>query len=319
MTWTHDEGTIAYGGTVFLDANHDGTRFAGLFDGLYIVGDGWVDLGAPDGADHSMWPYGVSGDGSTVVGVLEFDNDEFPAVWTEEGGARVLDLGPDVTSEGYAYRASHDGSVILGNEEATQWSAWLYRNGEALSLRKNEALRGRDLTPDGLIAVGGERRSRWLYRFPVGYQTVPMPPPCTIGEVMATDATGGYMVGTDDRGCAYIYDRFNGTRDLTSVMEEFGVDFGDMEITGASGISADGRVICGMADYPGGSQGWVAYLPLLRCPADFNKDDQLDVFDVIGFLNAFVNRDPETDLLNDGLFNFFDVLTFLDRYSMGCL
>ncbi len=56
----------------------------------------------------------------------------------------------------------------------------------------------------------------------------------------------------------------------------------------------------------------------LRCPADFNDDGVLDVFDVLGFLNAFSAQHSSADLINDGIYDFFDVQRYLSLYSQGC-
>jgi uncharacterized membrane protein len=321
MTWTRDRGTVAHGGVLFFDSSDDGTRFAGNQQGLYIMDQGWIDLGAPAGADGSMFAYGISGDGLTVVGMAEFNNDGYPAIWTEADGAQVIILPPEIEPRGWAVSVSYDGSTILGNGyvQGQSGEAWLKQPDAAFYLHEQARI-AQALSTDGQVAIGGGENSPWFYRDPIGFQQIFLNPPCSSGEPRAIDATGGYIVGGDERNCAYIYDRFNGSRDLQTLMEqEFGLDLGDFTITSASGISADGRVIVGMGQYQGGRQGWVAYLPLLRCPADFNGDDALDFFDVLEYLAAFANGDPEADLLEDGILNFFDIATFLDRFSMGCV
>lgn len=319
MTWTRDGGVVGHGGDYFRDSTPDGNRFAGGDDGLYVVGVGWVNLGTPPGAESAIHAMGISANGQVVVGLTHIGGSERPAIWTEADGPRLIVLPDDIDPSGWAVRASHEGSVIVGSEGSSPYRGWIMRDGIA-TLLPPLAVTPFDLTSDGRVVVGGTQHSRWFFRSPIGYQPIPFTN-CGTGEASATDATGGFIVGSDRYSCAFIYDRFNGTRDLQAVMEqEFGLDLGGFEMTNAVGISDDGRVITGMGEPPeGGEQAWVAYLPLLRCPGDFNRDDLLDFFDVLNYLDAFAAGDAAADLVDDGAFNFFDVATFLDLFSRGCL
>ncbi len=319
MTWTREEGVVARGGLVLRDSTTHGDRFAGDADGLYIDGVGWVSLGTPPGAESQMYAIGISADGQTVVGSARISGYEHPAIWTESEGARLMLLPPDIGPRGYAVRASFDGSVIAGVDTSYFGVTWVLRDGVVTRLPHSTQVL-RDMTPDGLVLVGGAEYVRWFYRPPIGYQAIPTGP-CDVAAATATDATGGYIAGGDNNNsCAFIYDRFNGTRDLQTVMEsEFGLDLGPFLITGVSGMSDDGRVLTGFGKEGGIRQAWVAYLPLIRCPGDFNRDGELDFFDVLGFLGAFADADPAADLVPDGVFNFFDVATYLDQFSQDCL
>ncbi|MDQ7014333.1 MAG: GC-type dockerin domain-anchored protein [Planctomycetota bacterium] len=68
--------------------------------------------------------------------------------------------------------------------------------------------------------------------------------------------------------------------------------------------------------------GGAAYLydPLdpCPCPPDFNQDGTVNTQDVLAFLNAWSNGDPEADFNNDGTINTQDVLAFLNAWSAGC-
>lgn len=115
-------------------------------------------------------------------------------------------------------------------------------------------------------------------------------------------------------------DRFHGTRDLVAIMtEEFGLDLDGTIIREVRGISDDGRTICGTALRDGIERSWVAYLPLLRCPGDVNRDDRLDFYDVQYYLSTFAAGELSADLNSDGVLNFFDVVTYLNRHALGCL
>ncbi|QKK07948.1 MAG: hypothetical protein HND58_07000 [Planctomycetota bacterium] len=54
------------------------------------------------------------------------------------------------------------------------------------------------------------------------------------------------------------------------------------------------------------------------CPADFNRDGELDTRDVLDFLNAWTAGDPEADFNYDGDLDTRDVLAFLNAWTAGC-
>ncbi|MCA9303762.1 MAG: hypothetical protein KC996_06540 [Phycisphaerales bacterium] len=54
------------------------------------------------------------------------------------------------------------------------------------------------------------------------------------------------------------------------------------------------------------------------CPADFNCDGVIDIFDVFEYLDAFNAGDSAADFTNDGQLDIFDVFTFIDTYNAGC-
>jgi hypothetical protein len=54
------------------------------------------------------------------------------------------------------------------------------------------------------------------------------------------------------------------------------------------------------------------------CPADLNRDGQLDFFDVSAFLIRFGEQNPGADMNQDGMFDFFDVSQFIVLYMNGC-
>ncbi|MCA9297415.1 MAG: hypothetical protein KDA28_00030, partial [Phycisphaerales bacterium] len=54
------------------------------------------------------------------------------------------------------------------------------------------------------------------------------------------------------------------------------------------------------------------------CPADFNSDGRVDIFDVIAFLAAFADNHFRADMTRDGIFDIFDVLEYLRIFEHGC-
>jgi len=55
-----------------------------------------------------------------------------------------------------------------------------------------------------------------------------------------------------------------------------------------------------------------------ECYADFTGDGTLDLFDFLGFVNAFNASDPAADCLADGVFDLFDFLCFVNAFNAGC-
>jgi hypothetical protein len=54
------------------------------------------------------------------------------------------------------------------------------------------------------------------------------------------------------------------------------------------------------------------------CPADFDGDGALTIFDFLAFQNAFDAGDPAADFDGDGALTIFDFLAFQNRFDAGC-
>jgi predicted outer membrane repeat protein len=73
------------------------------------------------------------------------------------------------------------------------------------------------------------------------------------------------------------------------------------------------------ADQPGLPE--VLYLPLgpcVGCPADFDGDGALTIFDYLAFANLFDDGDLRADLDGDGELTLFDFLAFQTAFGAGC-
>lgn len=70
-------------------------------------------------------------------------------------------------------------------------------------------------------------------------------------------------------------------------------------------IPARGLVVLGQIDVP--------------CPGDLTGDGDLDIFDLLAFLDLLEAQDPAADVsLPNGQFDIFDVLTYLGNFDEGC-
>ncbi len=87
--------------------------------------------------------------------------------------------------------------------------------------------------------------------------------------------------------------------------------------TGNGAYLARKSVFMTVDDGGAGSLFWVKQWPCI-CPADFNRDGDIDFFDYLDFVDAFSSWAPMADFNSDGDVDFFDYLDFVDRFSSGC-
>ncbi len=88
---------------------------------------------------------------------------------------------------------------------------------------------------------------------------------------------------------------------------------------GTSDPAAIAERIYDAADEPGLPE--VLYMPVgpcAGCPADFDGDGTLTIFDYLLFANLFDAGDPRADLDDDGEFTLFDFLVFQTAFDAGC-
>ena len=78
-------------------------------------------------------------------------------------------------------------------------------------------------------------------------------------------------------------------------------------------------LIGGMFDHVGTSVSpYFARFSCGGCPADFNHDGQLDLFDYLDFTSALAAESRAADFNNDNIVDFFDYLDFVQAFSTGC-
>ena len=72
----------------------------------------------------------------------------------------------------------------------------------------------------------------------------------------------------------------------------------------------------GSAD--GEGTAFVAWLACPECRADFNRDEQVEIFDYIDFIELFAQGDVRADFNNDESLDLFDYLDFIESFARGC-
>jgi probable HAF family extracellular repeat protein len=237
----------------------DGTTAAAVSaDGSTVVGYGAISLGQEPGVEAYRWTqatggvgigflpdgtesqaFGVSGDGSVVVGWSYALSEELTLeyaeafLWTQ--GAGMLGLGELLGAGSYsvAYDVTPDGSVVVGAlaspiagpREPFRWTA-----------------------QGGMVGLGN---------LPDGsYDDA---------EAYGVSADGSVIVGRGFDGArprSFIWDAGHGMRALEEVLvDEYGLDLGGWSSLLVAAISADGRTLVGSGVNPDrGNEAWVAVL-----------------------------------------------------------
>jgi hypothetical protein len=242
--WTSDGGMVGLG---FLSGGPDSRAMATSADGSVVVGVGWsldadfppveafrwtsdggmVGLGfLPPGAIAWSWAFGVSADGSVVVGQA----GEIAFRWTADGGMVGLGHLPSGGLGGYseAYATSADGSVVVGGS-SPGWEAFHWTSD------------------GGMVGLGH------------------LPGGGFDSRAFAASADGSVVVGRSDSASgdeAFIWDSTNGMRALAQVLTDLGIDLTGWTVTEATGASGDGLTIVGYGTNPSGdNEAWIAVLP----------------------------------------------------------
>jgi hypothetical protein len=76
-------------------------------------------------------------------------------------------------------------------------------------------------------------------------------------------------------------------------------------------------VFCGAAVL-GGTQQSFCEVSVPGCYADFTGDEVLDLFDFLGYVNAFNAGDGAADCDGDEVLDLFDFLCFVNAFNAGC-
>lgn len=221
------------------DVSADGTRAAGFgyittaggyqavrWDGTTMVGLG--DLG---GGDFKSGAYGISADGSVIVGWGKSGAGTEAFRWAQSGGMTGLGDLAGGNYQSVAYGVSADGSAVVG---------------QSIAGAGPEAFRW---TPsDGMVGIGD---------LPGGQHG-------SIAHDVSGD--GAIVVGQGSSSVgnrAFIWDALNGMRNLEDVLiQDYGIDLAGWRLLEAISISDDGLTIVGTGRNPSGlEEAWIARIP----------------------------------------------------------
>jgi probable HAF family extracellular repeat protein len=209
-----DDGRSVAG---FSDFNNGGTQHAFK----WTQSGGIVDLGAGNGAAGFSRGFGISGDGSTIVGDSDFPSGPRSAfLWTQVGGFTKLGT---FGGNSLATAITDDASVIVGQAGLGANNSVAFRWTQAAGMVSVGALSGEGdnnaaavgLSDNGKIVVG-----------------ISAPRPLTFGNL-------GYDWGTDTHGFRWTQE--TGIQDLKMLLAAAGVDMTGITIVAVTGISPDGQ------------------------------------------------------------------------------
>ncbi|MBN1488622.1 MAG: PEP-CTERM sorting domain-containing protein [Phycisphaerae bacterium] len=289
------------GGTTLLGAIPDGhSTFAwgASANGSVIAGSGSTDgfrwtasqgfetytsqLGQP------FWAYGVTGDGTTVVGRTLVGGLEVAATVSAAGSLSVLGDLPGGRTEAKARGVSMDGGVIVGYGVSEDAEALGFSGYEAFRWTSEQGMIGLGSLPgdrydtvanavsaDGTVVVGlgtaadgAQEAFRWtadegmtgLGRLSaVAWAASRANDVSLDGSVIVGSSTSDGYPGQE----AFIWDAEHGMRSLFDVLsEQYGLDLTGWQLNEARGISDDGLTIVGNGRAPDGTfGGWVVRVP----------------------------------------------------------
>jgi probable HAF family extracellular repeat protein len=266
-TWTHGQAVSADGAWMVGGAETGGPNPAVRWNIAGGGGSNVVGCIAQNGT-----AYGASGNGTVVVGQCEATNEAFR--WVQGSGTTPLGDLPGGVFLSQATGVSGDGSIVVGvgdgeiTSDTGQAFRWTSGTGMAgLGDLAGGAFnsRARAISNNGQVIVGrgasasGMEAFRWESGVMTGLGDLPAG--LFHSEALAVSADGSIVVGNSGPD-AFIWDAIHGMRDLQEVLEnEIGLDLDGVNLLTATGISADGGVIVGMASGPNGGVGYRVVIP----------------------------------------------------------
>lgn len=295
--WTAAEGVIGLGdlypggsGSFAQSVSADGSIIVGYCGYSYTTEytihsyeafswtaeTGMVGLGDLPGGDFLSQAYGVSPDGSVIVGVSRSPSGSEAFRWTSSGGMQGLGDLSGGLFDSFATCVSADGSVVAGRgysssgQEAFRWSAQTgmvglgdLPGGDFLSYSV-------DVSADGSIIAGyskstsGYEAFRWTSETGmVGLGDLPGGNFYSVAESISADGSVivGYSV-SDSGGEAFYWTADEGMQSLTDILKDAGLDLTGWSLKGAIAVSADGFTIFGRGTNPNGyTEAWIATIP----------------------------------------------------------
>ena len=281
VRWTSTDGLTDLGGLNGATANYasavstDGTVIIGTsgnqcFRWTTASGMAPLNLGLPPGAD-SRKCYGLSGDGSTVIGLTlwhDFWGSYWtPFVWTALGGGQELGAIPGCR-DGYPNASNEDGSVIVG-----------------ASLEQNTGL----------------RRHAFRFTFAHGMQDLGALGAGWTSEATHVSADGNIVFGNSSAPGAswsvpWVWTPWTGLQDLAGFLTAQGLDLSGIQRFVLAGVSGDASTIA-ITCFDGSWNVTQAYLiSSIRHPKDTDGDGIMDEQDNC----AAVYNPSQADCNHDG-------------------
>ena len=253
----------------------------------WTASEGMVGLGVKPAENSKSSASGVSADGSVVVGTGEYDYAPSSYGFTREAFRWTSDEGlvwlGDLPGGDFYSRAngiSADGSVIVGegmNESGTTAYRWTSSEGmvDIGRLPGSFYSTATAVSADGEVVIGFSATGGLLngeaFRWTASEGMVGLGflPGFDSSAAGAVSADGSVIVGQSSQSNgfpriydAFVWDQIHGMRSLQDILIAGGVDLtGWTELTSASGVSADGRIVVGYGRHNGNQEAFIAEIP----------------------------------------------------------
>jgi probable HAF family extracellular repeat protein len=310
-TAINNSGVVAGFGNL-LDAG-----LAMMDHGFIDAGEGMIDLD-PINLNETQ-PMDVNESG-TVVGMTSIDelidgtNVHHAFAWN---GGGFLDLGTLGGPFSIAMGVN-DSGVIVGSSLTASGPlhAFAYAGSMTdLGTLGGAASEAHDVSNAGVVVgwaqdAGGRRRA---FRHAGGaMQALGALSGAASSEAYAVNESGqvvgsSWVAGQGPR--AFIHEQGQ-MKDLGSLVGGKG-----WVLKAAWDINESGQIV-GHGMHNGELRGFI--LTPIRCFADFDGSGTLDLFDFLGYVNAFNQGDPRADCNTDGTLDLFDFLCFVNAFNQAC-
>jgi probable HAF family extracellular repeat protein len=283
------------GGGILSGVSNDGNAVAGYTSIAFrwTTAGGMTNLGDLPGGNVSASAWGMSADGSVIVGQSSSSasfasgaSREEAFRWTAAGGMVGLGDLPGGIFSSRAEAVSGDGSAVVGfsysanGVEAFRWttaSGTMTPLGDLPGGAYNS--QAHVVSADGNVVAGhssivnfDEEPFRWTAAS--GITGLGLPATATQSYAYGINGDGSMVVGQADHPpsrtgaadwqySAFIWDASHGRRDLQTVLrDEYGLPLSGWTLQSAFGMSDDGRTILGSGINPSGvREGWVVVVP----------------------------------------------------------
>ena len=263
----------------------DGTAVVGVGAGTlgpsqafrWTPSSGMAGLGFLPG-HGSSYALGTNADGSVVVGYGTSSNGAHAFRWTSSG---MVDLGTlPGGANAVAVAVSADGSIVAGGSDSTgmanQPFLWTQATGMVgLGLMPGTSFTGtHGLSANGQVVVGAGSSNanqvafRWTQAS--GYSALGTLPGYVSSSALAVNQDGTVIVGKATQPTpgfpnerAFRWTAPLGLQSIAGILGAAGVNLSNVDFLDASGVSADGTVVTGLATVGGPTRytAWVAQIP----------------------------------------------------------
>src|SRR5579871_5359848 len=271
---------LAYGasadGSQIVGAAYDLISFSRAFIWSPVIG--MQDLGTHiftnDSTHSESEAYAMSPTGAIIAGRADPNTKSFPQALqftAEPAHFSFLETlaGDNLQSDVRAVSA--DGAVLVGNayDSTFQPHAIRWKGGEPQDIGGNDDS-NYAASSDGSVVVGTSNLLAFRWTEATGLQSLGSLSPNGESFALAVSADGSVVVGTSTPPSgggpsrAIRWTAKNGLEDLNTVLANLGVNTNGWQLVFANGMSADGRVIVGLAENSSGVN--VVYLAVVPPP-----------------------------------------------------